>query len=278
MRLSHLHKRQLVYPFRISTDKIGRRQKGTSAFLPRNAAVPQELLKNLAAELRLRRNKLPTRGRAANEVSRERQRLAEQSDFFIKPVNARIRAVRERLIRAGIAVEQPIEDLKNNTELFRRGNFREVVVPDKNSPNDYTFNVPDREDFSLQLKKLVIRMHAAGVSHNHFHMRNILISPTGKLQVLDLSRARFFSRPIKNKSDFLKRFADDMRLVSVAVASLRLSPNGKTVDLDQAKVFSIFTHEISTLLSQHEAAGIPTFGATYVDVINSHYFRKRISR
>ncbi len=267
--------RKMVYPFRISTDSWGRRQKGTSAFLPRGTSVSPDLLKRLTEELRLRGRKRPTRGRVASDVTRERQRLAEQSDFFIKPVNARIRAVRERLIRAGILVEQPIEDLKNNMELFRRGNFSEVLVPDSYSPEDYSFRVKNRLKFSVNLRTLVTRMHLVGVSHNHLHLRNVLLSPSGGLQLLDLSKARFFHNSAKSKADFLKRFAGDIRSVSLALSMLRSTPTGDTRDSDSTRSYVSFMHELKMLLSQHESSGIRTFGVTPTDIINYHYSKKK---
>ncbi len=270
-------RRKLVVPFRISTNKRGHRQKGTSAFLPRDVAVSPELLQRLSRENVSRRFRLRVSGHAASAVARERQRLAEQSDFFIKPVNARIRSVRERLTNANILVEKPIEDLKNNTELFRRGNFREVVVPDSQSPGVYVFHVGNPDSFAVHLRKLVVDIHSAGVSHNHLHMRNILLSPQGKIQLLDLSKARLFQRPARNKKEFLQRFASDLRSVAQGIASLRTSSPGKAIETDSAVTYRAFLQELGELLVLHQRAGLRTFGSTPSDIVNYHYSKTRFT-
>ncbi|MBM3281993.1 MAG: hypothetical protein FJY86_01460 [Candidatus Diapherotrites archaeon] len=264
-------RRKLVFPFRISTNKRGHRQKGTFAFLPRDVAVSPELLQRLSRENSSRRFGLRVSGKAASAVARERQRLAEQSDFFIKPVNARIRSIRERLTRANILVEKPIEDLKNNTELFRRGNYKEVVVPDSRGPHDYVFQVKNPEKFAQRMRELVTRIHLVGVAHNHLHMRNVLVTPAGKLQLIDLSKARLFQRPAKNKLDFLRRYGNDLYQVALALFMLRASSRGSTYTLEREKAYSLFVHELETLVRMHQKAGIPTFGVAPNDLINIHY-------
>lgn len=183
--------------------------------------------------------------------------LASGSDFFMKRVSAREQGVRDRLRRAGIPVEESIQDLGPDPKLagarlalFARGNYQDLYGV-KGRWSD------DRRVLS-QLIGILSRMHAAGVSHGHLHLGNWVVDPKGRVKLIDLSRARVYSAPPRSKREFLSRFGKDIWDASIAWALLKAPENYE----DNMRPF--VEQGLALVLSAH-AKRMNTFGVTLQD-------------
>lgn len=173
------HSGRLWVPIPISTGKKGQATKGTHAFVLRGTRIPKELTERLR-HLRKIDEKMTREGKdlldmerpweeidyTAQKILEQRREIAMQSDFYTKPITPKTRMIRGILLKAGVPVEVPIQDLKGGRELFERGNWNQIP--------DIVENLkPIKEKMTLILE----RMHAAGVSHNHLHFGNFVMNP-----------------------------------------------------------------------------------------------------
>lgn len=152
------------------------------------------------------------------------RRLAEHSSHFIKPFSKRTQAITDRLSKAGIAIEQPIEKLKNGTALFEKAGFG------MNSDQGLAICKTDVNGTIERMAEIVARIHSLGITHNHLHLGNWVINPAGKITVIDWGRATMTAKVspkiVRSQGRFEReRFqATENILVFPGV----MSPNGET--------------------------------------------------
>ncbi len=182
--------------------------------------------------------------------------LASSSDYFSRPYSTKSNAIRERLEQAGIAVEKPIQDLRNGTALFARTKWKDVLAileeRVRRKPAFY-------QRIIHSSIALLIRMHQQNVSHNHFHRRNIVFDKNGNPEIIDLSMAQMYTKPPSNKIEFLRRNAWDLQAVTRIVGNLtqRIHPN---TDYN----YHDFTEQILMEYRKY----LPTFGVTAIEIMD----------
>ncbi len=204
--------KRLFVPFTVSTGKNGKANaRGTRVFVPQGTKPSKELvdwMKDVRKKY-VRASKEPgvpgiiNHGirvdHVAYKLDMERGKIADKSDFFMRPVGKRILAVRNALIRAGIHIETPTVQLGRNLELFERGGFTRI------SKRDITLD---------ELKKktiwVAVRMHDANVAHNHLNTGNFVMDASGRFKLIDLSLAKLYKKPARNEKEFITRFAEDI--------------------------------------------------------------------
>jgi hypothetical protein len=112
---------KLVYPTTVSINpRTGRPDKrGTYGFIsPTNQghAFVKEWIK-IHRQFKKEKNEGGQR-EAAEMIFRNLRSMAHQSDYFMRMTPPKIREIRERLRKAGIRVEEPIQDLKDGREVL----------------------------------------------------------------------------------------------------------------------------------------------------------------
>lgn len=186
--------------------------------------------------------------------------LANKSPFFMKRVSSVEILARKKLVRAGIAVEQPIEDLGKlagtkhmRLQLFKRAG--KEIFTRKTGPR-----IPASK--WGELVSIVTRMHLAGVAHNHLHLGNWIVGKRNKLTIIDLEKARVYSTSPVSQHEFLERYADDLRWTGLAHAWLRKAKSDNIPEYRRAILVGI------ELALHHHAKHMKIFNATPEKVIS----------
>ncbi len=251
-------RKKLAYPFPVSQGMRGLNLKATKAFVRPSKNIKERIRGYAAWKNKSSRDSNPDASgyrAAAGLLGDELHAIASSSDFFIKPESKRIKLIREKMIRAGIHVETPLEDLKNGTALFARTKWKDVlaIIQERirRKPAFYQRMI----DSAIQL---LIRVHKLNIVHTHFHRRNVVFDKEGNPELIDLSQARLYKNPVSSKNEFLRRNAADIRAMTEIVSNLteRIHPN---TDYN----YRYFTEQIMNEYCKH----LPTFGATAVEVL-----------
>jgi tRNA A-37 threonylcarbamoyl transferase component Bud32 len=111
------------------------------------------------------------------------KKAAFNSHFFIKPVSNRARRIMALLEKNGVAVERPIQDLKDGTMLF------EKKSNSIDSGDGYKVFSNNRKVILGNIGKIMFKMHSLGINHNHFHAGNISLTEKGEIVLLDFGKA-----------------------------------------------------------------------------------------
>ncbi len=187
------------------------------------------------------------------ETSRSLRKLAHQSEYFIKPVSRREREIRKTLAENGIRIEPELEDLKDGRSLFGSAGHS------LDSLEGYAlFSYGPRENIR-QLEKIVGKMHALGIVHNHLHHGNIAIDTQGNLTLIDLHKARRYSKGNKEwTAAHAQRIAQELYRFADSLATLHAvsSPNNKT-GTDAARRKEIMNNTLNHMLSELKNSGRP---------------------
>ncbi|VVB75205.1 Uncharacterised protein [uncultured archaeon] len=203
-----LFSERLYLPARISTGHNGRAINGTKAFIPPGVRFSPEVAERVREYGRgvkdaKKRDSNFDRwefGLAAVQAADgERKRLANKSEYFLKPLKWKTRLIRRRLIEAGVPLEIPLSRFKGRLELFEKGGFKSVPE----YPTDF-------DAFKTQVVSIVSKMHNAGVTHNHLHCNNFVINGEGKIKLIDLARAKLYKSSPRNKKEFFERYSKDI--------------------------------------------------------------------
>jgi serine/threonine protein kinase len=141
-------------------------------------------------------------------VADRRKRLREMAhgaEFFVKPHSARAEAIRKRLNAAGIRTEIPIQNLKNGTSLFRKDGHPLLSEEGKK------IFAQNPAAWVGRIERLVAAVHSLGISHNHFHVGNLLVTEKREIVLIDLGLARHSPIPkTYQKGWAVKRFKNDL--------------------------------------------------------------------
>ncbi|MBS3058752.1 MAG: hypothetical protein J4478_05120 [Candidatus Diapherotrites archaeon] len=165
----------------------------------------------------------------AEDLLTLRRKMARKSPFFVKPTSNRIKTIRAMLLKNGVPVEKPLDvrnldaedrqknllptDLGNRLELFEReGKF---PLPVNQTPEK-------QQSVRSQIVQAVTKTHSLGVSHNHLHYGNWVIGPSGKITLLDLSKAKLYLNPPRNKKEYLERFGRDIYFTGSLLTGLKI--------------------------------------------------------
>jgi hypothetical protein len=242
---------KLVYPLGVSLNRHATLAQRTKAFFPLGTEIAKnelvafhkahaEYLRHSKREKKARRMDF-SRGMelASNSdqmfenFSRARSDALKNSEYFLKLSSARQRAIRKMLVKAGILVEMPIEEMSEKvtqrdgkshsrlSDLFERRGFVRLVE-DGTGKRPKAVNVKDISDAMAQMVKIMTKMHALGVTHNHPHLGNWAINSDGHVKILQLSRARLLKKRPRNKSQFIQIFAEDFYYTAWVLTELQL--------------------------------------------------------
>jgi|GEM_PF-1624854 len=212
-----LFSEKLYLPVRVSTGSSGRAITGTKAFVPPGVRFSPEVAERVGRyrqqikDAKVRESssdKWESEIAAIQAADGERKRLANKSEYFLKPLNWKTRLIRRRLIEAGVPLELPMARFKGKLELFERGGFR--GIPEH--PADF-------DAFKGQVISIVSKMHNAGVTHNHLHSQNFVINDAGKVKLIDLARAKLYKTLPRNKKEFFERYAKDIFFTARTLAN-----------------------------------------------------------
>ena len=140
--------------------------------------------------------------------------IGDYAPYFIKPMSKKVRKIISLLERNGVAVEKPIEDLKNGTMLFEKIGFCAVS---NRGFNQYC-RAP-RKIFNNIVKEM-IKMHMLGVTHGHLHLGNFALTEKGKAIIIDLKRATVSSKDRLEKGKNAERIAWDVVILGHGFTSL----------------------------------------------------------
>jgi tRNA A-37 threonylcarbamoyl transferase component Bud32 len=276
-------KSQLLLPKGISSTRKRRIEKrGTYAFLPLGSYLheqEEEAFEHYARTQKasskvfkkpfskLRGDELPealfSLMHAERALLGKRSEIASQSTHYLKRTSARIKLIRKILIKNGINVETPMQvrntepkekllatDLGKGFELFEKTGYGRI----KQGPENF-----DR--IRNQILEIVTKMHNAGITHNHLHLGNLLINAEGKIKLIDLSKAKIFSRKPSNKKEFLDRYASDIYLCANGLSYLKAPYVYNAVDANNLpREFHTLVHEekermIRDILKHHGKIG-----------------------
>jgi hypothetical protein len=144
--------------------KRGYAKNGTKAFVPQGTRLP--------------------RGLKREEKWLSLRRLAEQSDFFIKPLSNRNKRIRLLLNKYGIETEKIVQELGGGKALFGREGI---------SLSSFQGKKLFRTRPEMYLDKItgvMAKMLLLEITHGHPHPGNFAITPSGKVIVLDLGLAQ----------------------------------------------------------------------------------------
>jgi len=238
--------KNLFLPRPISTAESGRAEKrGTRAFVERGADEREkEALKDVERKRKRAENAGPDftvkhqeYRLAFQRLVNARKELADRSDFFLKPVTRRQKRIRDLLLRAGVRVEEPIQDVGRGLELFERGSWRQIADPSR--------PVPKQNKIKAQIRDIVAKMISAGVVHNHLHYGNFVVNPSGEAKLIDLSLAERHAGKPQNKEEFLKRHQSDLFAAAKLIAML-----GKRYQLpqDRSRLVADAAREVNAIL------------------------------
>jgi len=190
-----------------------------------------------------------------------RKELATPAPFYIKPITKEQRRIRELLVKAGVPIEQPIQDLGRGLELFERGEWKEIP--------------PLAEEGSReQIRQMVAKMLSLGVAHNHLHLGNFVMNSKKEVKLIDLSLARRYSRKPASKAEFLNKYSRDLYFASRSLAWLkwRYSLPSQN-DLLHENIMA----ETKALLG-HPEFKLKSFGVTAEEIQNAHIENERKRR
>lgn len=132
-----------------------------------------------------------------------RREIAEISSHYIKRVNASQLKIRETLEANGIRCEKILEDLKDGTCLFEREGHA------INSDEGRKILARNPLKIVEQIERIVVEMHSLGITHEHLHTGNIVLTEKGEVIIIDLEKAVFGQNP-KTKKAVLERYSDDL--------------------------------------------------------------------
>lgn len=124
-------------------------------------------------------------------------RMAQSSDYFIKPLSERNKRIRAVLEKYGVRVEQVVQELGDGRALFFRGdsfplNSRKGRAEFRKNPEKCVDNLCDA----------FARFFLLEITHNHPHWGNFAVSPGGQITVLDLGMARIGQPELLRPANF----------------------------------------------------------------------------
>lgn len=196
--------------------------------------------------------RLPT-ANSPYETSRRLRKLAHQAEYFIKPVSRREREIRKTLAENGIRIEPELEDLKDGRALFgSAGNSLDSL-------EGYALFSYNPKEYIRRLEKIVGRIHALGIVHNHLHHGNIAIDTNGNLTLIDLHKARSYSKGKKEwTAAHAQRIAQELYRFADSMATLHAvsSPNNKT-GTDASLRKDIMNNTLNHMLEELKNNGRP---------------------
>lgn len=281
---------KLDYPIPVGTGMKGGPLHKTWAFMKqgtiRHQAVIewQRAVREANQNVKKKRRKIE---RAAAEAQRlqlmrgmltVRRGIATASAFFMKRISPRERAIRARLLEAGVPIERPIEILEKNKrhrgetalELFQRGEYKQLGEMARDHRNH--FSESGWQTVVHNIGAMIVSMHGAGVVHNHLHFGNIVIHPNGALRLIDLSLARMNVPMPRSKKEFLRKFSLDLWTAAQSSSEL-LAPRDYTDNM-----LPYILRAIQSWLPMYERQ-MDTFGVTPADIfehiVNEEEKRKK---
>ena len=253
---------KLVYPTPVSINhRTGNPDRnGTYAFVDPQHEGHRNAKEWMEARRAFDRQKRPSEAIAASEkVFQNLRAMAHSSDYFMKSVPPRTRLIRERLKKAGIRVEEPIQDLKDGRELFARGENAPLLISRYgigHSP------LRDCRRAIAQMIQMITRMHAAGIVHGHPHINNFMADKQGRLTMIDLGMAKQYARQPRTIQEFKKRYGDDFVRAGFAMAQLLHDVPGTKWYLVEANGYDTASIMVERMLRWHKKLGINTFNIT----------------
>ncbi|MBI4043343.1 MAG: hypothetical protein HY393_00870 [Candidatus Diapherotrites archaeon] len=201
---------------------------------------------------------------------------AQRAPFYLKKVTSRMQEIRARLKVAHIPVEEPMPHgfMGKDLELFERRRWlplrltlragkKEVGMKNKNA-----FPARNRKQVLNQVAGILARMHAIGISHNHPHGKNFVVSPRGSVKVIDLSLARIEEHAPRSPQEFLTQFGKDF-LEYARLYAYVLFP-GKT--RDSARDYKVWKRAVKELLARHSKV-MDTFQLTPEEVLEHGLYK-----
>ncbi|MEK6959227.1 MAG: hypothetical protein AABW59_04235 [archaeon] len=260
---------KLFVPVRISTGRGGRAIRGTSAFALEGTKISPDLrvrLREVDKKIRELRGIKKKRGyvsgmmdylemhdRLVHAIANERKNIAHESDFFMKQVTPAQKAIRTALLAKGVPLEVPMMGLGNGKELFAREKGFGPVPQHPKNPTQ----------IKSSIRNILRLMHQANVTHNHFHLGNFVMDAAERnVKLLDLSKAKLYRSPPKNKAEFLRRYSSDIFFCAKNLAHL-----GEYYSLpsENRRLSDAIDNEISLALSSYGQS----FGITPKEVFDA---------
>jgi hypothetical protein len=110
------------------------------------------------------------------------------------------------------------------------------------------------------IRDILSRMHGANVTHNHLHLGNFVTDAAEqRVRLLDLSKAKLYRSPPRDKAEFLRRYSHDIFFCARGLAHL-----GKHYSLPSENhlLFEALDKEISLALFGYKQ----NFGVTAKEV------------
>ena len=189
---------RLLIPKRVSytiKSKSGYDRAGTKAFIEYGTKIPARMTKIQRQDFL--------------------KSLAENSEFFIKRVNANQLLIGKVLKKAGIHTEKYVQDLHDGTYLIQA----EGIALGSAKGAELLRKVGVSK--ILELEGIVAKMFSLGISHGHIHMGNIVITPRGEFKIIDLGKTRMQAIPKKPTAKWLiGRYKNDLLTFASSLGTL----------------------------------------------------------
>ncbi|MFH0714527.1 MAG: lipopolysaccharide kinase InaA family protein [Candidatus Diapherotrites archaeon] len=185
----------LLVPIPVSFGKnLNVDYRGTKAFSSKMDVETKKVFRNVSPEQRLFVLK----------------RIGENAKFFMKKVTPRSREIRNYLEKNGIRVEKEVAILEKGFSIFKRagitlGSYEGIKFVKRN---------PELLD---KIASEIAKMHSLGVSHNHLHHGNIILTPKGEVIFIDFGKAIKADLNVKGKKQkeaLRKKFNQELNVAA----------------------------------------------------------------